>query len=420
MKQTATALRTRLTILAIIILFMDGPSVKAQAIERFNTFNYSVNEGLLQSTIGDMAYDKNNFCWISFSNGIQKFDGREFTIVPVQPGLPDDNFVKFLRCLNGDLLISHSQGISKYEITGNRFIQVYTHQGRKKTAQFIGEDEHIIYFYTVTGDLIGIDCRNYRVISTKKTGLPNYSQNSDNRPSFSRNIIDHKIAIGINSVLYWWDLKKGQLIGQSQAIKFMSPFFFSMKSAHEVLYFDYITKNALQLYDFNTKSIRTLALAGKEEKMLGRCNIFPWQNRTLIAVNEHLYELDTAKLVLGTELVNFQNQPIGGNIAISKLAEDNFGNLCISTVTAGIKKIIRNNYPVRYYGTLKKDDNNNIISVLPDKKNNRILAGTSGNGLLVFDTLQHLVKHIPLMPGNTNPTSISCIIKDNKGNYLLF
>ncbi|MBL0055234.1 MAG: hypothetical protein IPP31_03385 [Chitinophagaceae bacterium] len=147
---------------------------------------------------------------------------------------------------------------------------------------------------------------------------------------------------------------------------------------------------------------------------------FPWQNKTLISFNEHLYEFDTANLALGAEMVNFQNQPIGGTGAIAKLAEDNFGNLCLSTVMAGIKKIIRNNYPVRYYGTLKKDDNNTIISVFPDKKSNRILAGTSGNGLLVFDTLQRLVKHIKAIPGDSLPLSFNCIIKDNKSNYLLF
>lgn len=125
-------------------------------------------------------------------------------------------------------------------------------------------------------------------------------------------------------------------------------------------------------------------------------------------------------MALGPEIVNFQNQPIGGNAAIAKLVEDNFGNICLSTVTAGIKKIIKNNYPVRYYGTLKKDDNNTILSIFPDKKNNRILAGTSGNGLLVFDTLQRLVKHIPSVPGDSTALSFNCIIKDNKGNYILF
>lgn len=406
-------------LLFCVFLFTCEPCfAQSQRIERFNTFSYSVNEGLLQSTIGDIAYDKNNFCWISFPNGIQKFDGREFTIVPIQTGLPDDKFVKFLRCSNGDLLISQSQGISKYEINGNRFVQVYAYTGTKKTAQFIGEDEQIVYFYTVEGNITGINLQGFTVSSNTKAGLPDYATNTDFRPAISSNIIDHKIAVGIKNILYYWDLKKKKLITQSQPIQSIVPYFLQMWSGHEAVYYDNVTNNALQLYDFNTNTSRTITIKGKNDQNIGRCIILPWQNKTLISFNEHLYEFDTANFSLGTELVNFQNKPVAGTI--SKMIEDNFGNLCLSTVTSGIKKIIRNNYPVRYYGTLKKDDNNNILSILPDKKNNRILAGTSGNGLLIFDTLQRLVKHIRTIPGDTMPKSFNCIVKDNKGSYLLF
>jgi len=51
---------------------------EGQAKERYNFFSYNVNEGLLQSNVLDMAFDKNNFCWLSFANGIQKFDGKKF------------------------------------------------------------------------------------------------------------------------------------------------------------------------------------------------------------------------------------------------------------------------------------------------------------------------------------------------------
>lgn len=394
--------------------------VRAQRIERFNTFSYSVNEGLLQSTIGDIAYDKNNFCWISFPNGIQKFDGREFTIVPIQPGLPDDKFVKFLRCSNGDLLISHSQGISKFEINGNRFVQVYTYTGLKKTAQFIGEDEQIIYFYTVEGNITGLSLKDFTLSSNTKTGLPDYATNTDFRPTISSNIIDHKVAIGIKDILYCWDLKRKKVVTQSVPIQSISFFFLRMWSAHEAVYYNNITNKGLQVYDFNTKASRTKVIKGKDDQSIGRCNLLHWENKTLISFNEHLYEFNTANFSLGAELVNYQNEPVGGKGAIWKLIEDNFGNLCLATITTGIKKIIRNNYPVRYYGTLKKDDNNNILSILPDKKNNRILAGTSGNGLLVFDTLQRLIRHIKTTPGDSLPKSFNCIVKNNKGNYLLF
>lgn len=405
---------------AISCIIFFAATGQSQAIERFNTFSYGVNEGLLQTTISDIAYDSNNFCWISFPNGIQKFDGREFTIVPIQPGLPDDKFVRFFRCSNGDLLISHSLGISKYEIDRNRFLHVYTNTGAKKIAQFIGEDEQNIYLYTAEGNITALGLKNFIVTGNVKTGLPDYSTNTDFRPVISSNIINHKIAIGIKDVVYCWDLKQGRMVAESSSIKSISYFFLRMKSDHEVLYYNYINNKALHLYDFNTKTSRTITIKGKDDKTIGRCIVLPWQQKTLISFNEHLYELDTTNFALGAEMVNYQNEPVGAKGAIARLVEDNFGNLCLSTVTTGIKKIIKNNYPIRYYGTLKKDDNNNILSILPDKKNNRVLAGTSGNGLLIFDTSQRLIKHIRLLPGGSLPASINCIIKDNAGNYLLF
>ncbi len=157
------------------------------------SFNCNVNEGLLQTTITDLAFDKNNFCWISFPNGIQKFDGENFTNVPVQAGLPDDKTVYFFRCSNGDLLLSHSHGISKYKISSNRFIQVYAiHAGEKMPAQFIGEDEKIIYFFTETGNITGIDCSTFKVVSDTKTGLQGDNFNCGSKPS--DNIINHKVA----------------------------------------------------------------------------------------------------------------------------------------------------------------------------------------------------------------------------------
>lgn len=393
----------------------------SQGIQRYNTFSYGVNEGLLQSTIADFAFDKHNFCWISFPNGIQKFDGKNFTTVPVQPGLPDDKQVLFLRCSNGDLLVSHSHGISKYEISNNRFTQVYSYHSFQKTpAQFIGEDEQIVYFYSQTGHITGINCQTLKTVSEISTGFPDYSSNNNYRPRFSDNIVNHKAAMVIDYSLYLWDLQQGKLLSQSAPIPGLySLFSLKLKTENEVFYYNLKSTNAIQLYNFNSQKTGSLPIKGKDEQPIGRVNIFSWQNKMMLSFNNHLYETDSTLQILKSELVNFQNQPVAGVQAITRIKEDDFGNIYLQTVSGGIKKIIRNNYPIKYYST-DNQDGNFIISILPDKKNNRILAGTAGNGLLVFDTLQHLIKHIKTLPGRSEPAAPNAIIKTNKGDYLLF
>jgi len=395
-------------------------SVKAQQIERYNSFGYNVNEGLLQTTMSDMAFDKNNFCWIGFPNGIQKFDGKNFTMVPVQPGLPDDKLTLLHTCKSGDLFISHSKGISKYEIAGNRFTQVYTAApGDTWAAQFIGDVDGILFFYTQSGSIKGINCRTYEIITDINPGFINHSFKSDYRVKISQNIINHKFAFEIQSSIYLWDLKKEKLISKSPVIDSISRYFLMLKSESEVLYARYDIDNALLGYNFNEKTHRKIFIQGKDEKYLSRCIIYPWQNTILISFNNRLYETDTSFGFLKTELVNFQNQSMAGNSTISNIKEDNFGNLYLSTIMGGVKKVIHNNYPIKYYGTEKKEGNN-TTAILTDKKQNRIFCGTAGNGVLIFDTLQQLITRVNSLGGKPISAAVNTIIKNNKGDYLLF
>ena len=307
--------------------------MECQHISRYNTFSYSVNEGLLQSTIIDIAVDKNNFCWISFPNGIQRFDGKNFTTVPVERGLPDDKGVLFFRCINGYLFISHSKGISVYEINSNRFTQIYTfHSPEKIPAQFIGEDGGTVYFYSQSGNITGINSKSLKIVSEIKTGFPDYSSNSNYQPKFSDNIINHKVAMSINSILYLWDLQKGKLLSQSGPVAGISLILLKLKTESTVLYCSNAITNVLHLYSFTTKIKTSLVVKSKDDKIIYRCVIFPWQNKTLISFSNKLYETDSTLQLLKSELVNFQNQPVAGNEGIASITEDNFGNLYLQTI----------------------------------------------------------------------------------------
>ena len=364
-----------------------------------------------------VAVDRNNFTWFSFPNGIQKFDGKNFTIVPIQPGLPDDK-VTYLLNVDGDIFISHSQGISKYEINNNRFTQVYT-QNEKKPAEFIGQDEGIIYLYTASGSIIGVNAHTFAVTSRINPGFTYTSSKNDLPIKFSDNIINHKLAVAVKSCLYLWDLRQGKLLYRSDPIEEISYYLLRMKSEREVLYYTYKINTALQLYNFTNRSNKLLYIKGKDDRAISRCVIYPWRNKMLVSFSDRLYETDSSLTVLKSELVNFQNKQIAGKLGIWKIMADNFDNLWVLTVQEGVKKIIGNNYPFKYYGTEVSEDNK-TLSLFADKENNRILAGTVGNGLLVFDTLQRLIAHVKNLPGKSTSFSVNNIIKTVSGKYLLY
>jgi hypothetical protein len=410
-------LKQKLYIFYIIFFLCNVIHGYAQTLSRYNTFSYNVNEGLLQSTIGDIAFDKNNFCWISFPKGIQKFDGKNFINVPIQPDLPDDKLIKFFECKNGELLISHTEGFSKYDVLSNKIKQVYTNTASEKSPPvFICEDDGILYILTSNGHIKGYDCKTFKIVSDKQT---TFIPTDLSIIRFSDNIINHTIGFNVNYHLYLWDLQKGVLLQSSLAIPNISYFFVHLKNEKEIMYCTYDKDADIQLYNFSTQKSTAFKIKGIDKFNMNRCNIFIGKKRTLLSINNRLYEIDNEFSIIKTELVNFQNQSVADVGAIASIKEDHFGNIFLQTVTAGIRKIIGHNFPIKYYGTEKKE-NNNIISLLPLKNENRILAGTVGNGLLLFDTLQHLIKNIRTLPNVAIPFSTNAIVQNNNGDYILF
>jgi signal transduction histidine kinase len=365
-----------------------------------------------------MEFDRNNFCWLSFPNGVQVFDGNSFSTVPVQEGLPDDKHVYFFRNKAGELLISHMRGISQYVLGANKFKTIFSTANLKLPSQFIGEDDDIIYFYTDSGHIKGIDAKSFKLVTEAKTGIPGIVNNIDFRAKVSDNIIGHRVALNVMSSLYLWDLKTRKMIGRSDPVFSMSQYTLTLTSADEAIYFRYNDNNGLHSYNFTKKVHSDLPVTGKDDQRIGRSITLPWQGKTLISFNNRLYESDPGLAELKSELVNFQNDPVAGSSSISMLKKDNFGNLCLATITGGIVKIIRNNYDFKYYGSGEKNKNF-VLSVLPDKANNRILAGTASAGLIVFDTLQKLVKHFKTAPGVT-AFSPNAILKAKNGDYIIF
>lgn len=407
----------------LLTLIITGISlvVDGQVIQRYNSFSYTVNNGLLQSTMSDINFDSNNFCWLSFPNGIQKFDGKRFIDIPVQEGLPDNKWVKFLRCKNGDLIISHSSGLSKYDINSNKFVILFR---RMKTEQrplsFVGEDDGVFYCYTEEGSIIGFSCSDYKKVCEIKTGIPGYSDNLDLVPTISQNIINHNIVLKVGNTLYYVNLAERKQKYDPVNVPGLYSYFLWMESSEKILYYKYNDHNIpeLQRYDFASGNAQTLTGKATSEVIAFRSRIYNWQGKQIISFNNHLYETNTKLDSISYEMVDFQNKPIAGNAGIVKIIEDNNSNLYLQTINDGFRKIIRNSYPIKYYGTDKKEDNY-TVSIFPDKKNNRIIAGTYGSGLLVFDTLQRLIKQIKQLPGEEKSFSVNCIFKKANGDYVL-
>lgn len=389
-----------------------------QAKSRYNFFSYNVNEGLLQSNVLDMAFDQNNFCWLSFTNGIQKFDGNKFTDIPTQPGLPDDKGCQFFRQQNGSLLVFHSGGISKYNINKDQFELVYRKSaGVHSKLLILGESKKQLYLFDSSANIIVLDESNYRQIRIASSGLPSYGPQPDNFPSVS-NVINGKVHIYINGYLYHWDLVTGKLLNQSEKLPPISPYFIGHYSEDEPLFFSLGKVASLVKYDYITKKLIPLFKEEIQYTRSFRGVVRKWSNKTIMSYYNRLYEMDAGMNTVMAAITDFRNNPFPGNSSVNKIVTDNFDNVFLVTINDGIKKLRKNNYPIRYFGTSSKE-NNYVISVYADKSRNNILAGTYGGGLMIFDTLQHLKKHIEYLPGGGDEKfSVNSITQNAAGDYI--
>lgn len=411
-------LTKRLFILMFFFLICGALNLYTQILSRYNIFGYGVNEGLLQSTITDMEFDSNNFWWISYPNGIQQFDGKNFLSIPVQPGLPENKGCHFFKCSNGNLLISHLQGISIYNHTSNSFKLVYKHP-QAAVTDFIGESDGVVYFYTDNAEITGITAGSFTRYSSFKTGLPDYKKDFTNAPAMSDNIVNGQAAFIVDKRMYTWDLKKGVMRFRSEAFPEISRYLLHQVSEKELLFYTYQPAGTLQVLNTAANTSRIIPVEGHRQTIFGRSVVYQWQDKILLSINDRIYETDKNLEKLRAEIVNFQNGRVARGAIIARLKEDNFKNLYAQTISGGLYKITANNYPLKFF-TSGQAEKNYVLSVFPDKKNNRLLAGTANNGLFVFDTLQQLVKHIPMPATDGRFYNPNAILKSKAGDYYIF
>lgn len=407
---------TKRFVISFFLLLLAG-AVLAQHKSRFNFFRYSVNEGLLQSTVNDLAVDKNNFCWLSFSNGIQKFDGNSFKNIPIQPGLPDDKKVTFFKQKNNVLLIAHSHGISRYNIENEKFELVYrSPAGAFENPYVVGESNNRLYVFLSSGSIVTLDAGNFAPLA-KNSLLPylnNYRESV--LPAFS-NIENGKLCVFYNQTLFMFQLQEFKLIAQSRPHEGFFYRSFTLLPSGKILCFVQDGIWQLASYDIVTNQYTTL-FKSQPDKLNFRGYFYNRDGKAMISYYDKLIFLSNQLVQDSSYIVDFKNNSISGeNVFIVKIVTDNFGNLYMVTLNDGIRKLIHDSYPIAYYGR-ESLGKNYVLSVYPDKKSNRIFLGTSDNGLMIFDTLQNFIRHIPRLPGDSQSFSVNNMVKLKNGDYL--
>ncbi len=388
-----------------------SPHLSAQPAKRLNHLLYNVNEGLLHSQVTDINEDGNGFIWISTGSGVQRFDGKNFHRViesTTDKGIPDDKYVNFFRLKNGNLLLVHSKGISEYNIHTNRFSRI-----AKGKDSLVGclpvfeEPEAIWYFKNAAGayritrkelactDSILIPVNEYLnrqwVYENNEGGISLFASGESiiyiahakqATPTIFRPTVEQKQFL--NSAHYSGDTA---LVATQRGIEKID-----LHSGRSLLITSYRTSEKLTRHLVNLHRIS--------------------EQIYMVYEGKEIYELDLNSGKYINRLVDLQNNSFINLSLSTRFFSDNQNNLWVVTENEGIRKIIYQSAGFKYFGTPDKTKNF-VKTIFVDKRENLVFCGSIGNGLLVFDTSQRLIKHL------LSPSTVAAVIKTNSREYLL-
>jgi len=104
--------------------------IEAQSVYRFN--NYTINDGLSQSTVNTILQDENSALWIGTQDGLNRFDGIKFEIFNSddEEGINNPFITSSTKTNDGNLWFGTHNGLTEYDPNKEKF-QTHTPNNKK-------------------------------------------------------------------------------------------------------------------------------------------------------------------------------------------------------------------------------------------------------------------------------------------------
>ena len=396
----------------------------AQSLKRLNYISYNVNEGLLQSQVADLVQDGNGFVWISYSNGVQRFDGRVFSSpsdTAFNQSSSHDKNVKFLRLLNGNLWLIHEKGFVEYNRYTNHFTDIIvslTKSGNLIPLKGNAENDSIWCWYKRKG-FYCISKNQRRIIDSivlngmSKEQLATLSMSDAllNSENYFLLQLPFQLLVVNKNTRQVAVFKPSSLQKKFFTIETFQNDSILIATERGIEKMDCHSGNSQLLCLYETQPIALNPMHPVQIKMVNKKNC-------VVSEGNKLFELDIEQGKYSAELVNLQNKPFVEVGYITGLRTDDHENLWVLTENDGIRKINYRYAGFRYFGTAEKQ-NNFIKSIYADKTDNRVLFGSFGNGLTIYDTTGHILQSINQFPGAKQPYTVCAFRKIASHRYIV-
>lgn len=396
-------------------------------------------DGLSQSTVTSILKDKYGFMWFGTEDGLNKYDGHQFTIyrknLSDKKSLAGNSISALYQDKAGNLWIGTKEGLSRYNRTNDTFINYYNDPGNpnsltNSSINTIGEGDN--------GNIWVGTFINLNLINPKTNKIVRYI--ADGKPgslSYTR----------VTKILK--DSSQRLWIGTNKGLNLFNP-----KTNKFTTYYH----NALDKNSLNSDYVKALADAGNGKLLIGTddAGVDIFDPRTGIFTHHVNKKGDASSLShnnvhviaptgagnfwMGTEeglsfyntrnntFTTYKNSPADNTsvsgTSIRSILVDNLGTLWVGAASAAISMYDKSLTLFKTYRYLYGDPRGlsaKEVTSFADAGNGNVWVGTDGGGINLFDKKSNTFRHYLYRDNVKNGLSannVLTLLKSKTGNRL--
>lgn len=418
-----------LLLLPVSVMLSVNKALAQNKIAKFSSL--TIEDGLSQNDVKSIVKDHLGFMWFSTDDGLNRYDGYNFTVYKHDAkdphSLPANDVTHLFEDKQGNLWIGSGGGLSLYNYDSNNFTTFKANKDDENTIS----DPDVSYIFQDSKDRIWV-CSyaglNLFDVKTKKVKRFMYTKNRDDIA------VHHITSIAEDNAGTLWLGTEGGLVQFNPANGAATTYMHTGKNSLSNNLVNTVFKNSegnlyigtrgggIDLFDIKTKTFTNFSHNPSNTASLVNNNVLsivPGKFKKLWIATENGLDLFDENKHTFTKYKS-EGKSLAENNSINCIYND-AGILWLGTYDSGVVYYDTNLTMFDYYHKIVSDNkslSNNIVTTFAETPNGYLL-GTDGGGLNFFDVEKQNFTQYASMPGINAPLSgkhILTLLSDSKKN----
>ncbi len=384
---------------------------------------YSLKEGLSQSTVFDIVQDKLGYMWFATTDGLNRFDGYKFTVFRHES---EDSLSLFSNSINslmidlkGYVWVGALGGIAKYDNAKNKFENyIYRNKGEKiRVFRIVEWSSNSLFLATNLGLFHFSPQKGFR-----KLFLPSLkSVNALCR-------IDNKILVGGSNGLFIYEPSSGQSYQIPEVLTGKQILTLLPESGHKKRIWIGTEGDGLFLYDMVNDQVKVYkhdqnnpnSISSNFVRSLCYDNNYRLWVGTFVGLN--IYNDIKDEFIHYYNNINEEGS-LSQN-SIRSIYKDNEGGIWFGTFYGGVNYYhpLRSQFEHIHYIRGVNSLSDNVVSCMLVDSSDKIWIGTNDKGLNLYDPHTKLFRYFQaeeMNPAALSGNNVKSLLLDKKGNLYI-